>query len=434
MADPQHRPPEYTGEISDAEKMRRLPWSYLHNAANSAYAVLTFFGPVFILFLDELGLAKTRIGFLLSLLPFCGLVAPFIAPAVARAGVKRVYLLCWGARKGVTAGLLLVPWVLRQQGEGAAFLLVATVVALFALLRAVGETAWYPWVQELVPRAYRGQYTAINRIASLLAGSMCLFGASYALDRIPGVHRFTALIGIGVLAGFLCVLFGLKMPGGAPDKPRRAGPSPPMLGVLRDTRFLIYMAYTALALLTVHSMLMAFVPLFMKEQVGLSERQIILLQVGSSLSGLVSSYGWGFLADRHGSRPVLRISLAALLVLPIGWSLIPRFHFWSFPVALALGVFAGVASSGWWISDQRLLYVDLLEPEKRTQYMAMYYAWIGLVGGCGPLLAGVLLDTFSDLHGYVGFVAVHQYTPLFAASGLLLAAAAVLLSQLRLND
>ena len=45
-------------ELSDQEKIRRLPWFYGHSATNSVFTSLTFFGPVFVLFLGELGLPK----------------------------------------------------------------------------------------------------------------------------------------------------------------------------------------------------------------------------------------------------------------------------------------------------------------------------------------------------------------------------------------
>ena len=98
-------------ELSKHEKIRRLPWLYIHNSANSAFSVLTWFGPVFVLFLSEIGLPKTRIGILLSFLPFSGVIALFIAPMVARTGVRRVFLICWASRKFVTAFLLFTPWM-----------------------------------------------------------------------------------------------------------------------------------------------------------------------------------------------------------------------------------------------------------------------------------------------------------------------------------
>ena len=55
-------------ELSEEAKRRGLPWQLAHGALNSVFAYLTVFGPVFVLFLDELGLPKTQIGLLLSLM------------------------------------------------------------------------------------------------------------------------------------------------------------------------------------------------------------------------------------------------------------------------------------------------------------------------------------------------------------------------------
>ena len=82
-----------------------------------------------------------------------------------------------------------------------------------------------------------------------------------------------------------------RIPGGAPGKKPDITPLRATQRVLRDGRFLRYLGYTSLTLVTTQSMLMAFVPLFMKEQVGLSERQIILLQICGYVAGLLSSYG-----------------------------------------------------------------------------------------------------------------------------------------------
>ena len=42
-----------------------------------------------------------------------GVIAPFIAPWVSRAGNKRIFLFFYGARKIVAGSLLLAPWILR---------------------------------------------------------------------------------------------------------------------------------------------------------------------------------------------------------------------------------------------------------------------------------------------------------------------------------
>ena len=214
-----------TAQLSDAEAVRRLPWYYAHNGANNLFSVLTWFGPVFVLFLNELGLPKTRIGFLLSLLPFAGVVALFIAPAVARAGLKRVFLACWGLRKLVTAGLLLTPWVAARSSPDGAFLYVLGLMVLFALLRAVAETAWVPWAQEIVPAAVRGRVHGINNVVGLLCNSTALLCASWILGRGTGLDRFLYLIAAGVGFGVLCVLFGAAVPGGGRGHLRETAPT-----------------------------------------------------------------------------------------------------------------------------------------------------------------------------------------------------------------
>jgi hypothetical protein len=55
-----------TQEPTTVEKMRGLPWGIAADITNTIFVQFTFFGSVFILFLSELGLSKTQMGFLLS--------------------------------------------------------------------------------------------------------------------------------------------------------------------------------------------------------------------------------------------------------------------------------------------------------------------------------------------------------------------------------
>lgn len=411
---------------TDQEKIRRLPWLYAHSAGNSAFSVLTWFGPVFVLFLSEIGLPKTRIGILLSFLPFSGVVALFIAPAVARAGVRRVFLTCWAIRKGVTALLLLTPWIVGLYGADGAFLYVGGLIALFAALRAVGETAWYPWGQEIVPAPIRGRFQGITNVVTLMASTLALTVASHVLDSDTGLTRFVWLIGAGVVMGVFCVFAALPLPGGAPGGRSAVTHWQALWQALQDTRLRLFLAYTALVLVTMQSVFTAFVPLFMKEQVGLPSSRVVLLEVAAYTCGVLSSYLWGAWTDRAGSRPLVLI-LVGMAIVPVLWMAMPRHQDISFVVALCIAAVAGIATTGWWVVDQRLLYVDIVPPEKRTEYMAIYYAWIGLVGGCGPLIAGPLVDHFHGLTGRIGPLVLDPYSPLFVgAFGLILTSLSLL--------
>jgi hypothetical protein len=157
-----------TEHPSDEEKMRRLPWSIAFSASSSVFGALTYFGPVFVLFLSELGIPKTGIGLLLSMMPFAGLLALLLASAVARAGVKRVFVSFYFSRKVVTV----------FYGTGATFAYVGALVCVFAVCRAIAETAIYPWFQEIVPVSFRGRYQGINHTVSLATSALALAGAS----------------------------------------------------------------------------------------------------------------------------------------------------------------------------------------------------------------------------------------------------------------
>ena len=280
-------------EPTTAEKLRGLSWSIGLNAANTVFTQFTFFGAAFVLFLDRLGLSKSSIGFILSLIPFSGLIAPLVAPYTARFGYKRTFLLFF---------LLLTPWVVSRYGADAALLFVAGVVAVFSLARSVEETAYYPWNQEFVPASVRGKYSAMSNIFTALVGVLSVTVAGVVIERSSGLTGFMTLIAVGVLFGLLSVWCGLFIPGGAPVASTSQEPQRRDLGAaVRDRNFMRYLA--GLALITLATAPVAsFLPLYLGDQVGLSEGQVVLVQNGTLIGALVSSYLWGWTTDRYGSR------------------------------------------------------------------------------------------------------------------------------------
>jgi hypothetical protein len=207
--------PALPDEPTTVEKLRGLRWNVLGDSANTIFAQFTFFGSVFVLFLNELGLGKGQIGFMLSLFPFAGLVAPFISPAVARFGYKRTFITFWGARKAITALLLFVPWVLLTLGQTTALVFVALIAGGFALTRAIAETGKYPWTQEFVPNYLRGKFSAVSNVAMTITGLIAVSTAGYVLERNTELSGYMLLIGVGILFGLLGLWAYSRVPGGA---------------------------------------------------------------------------------------------------------------------------------------------------------------------------------------------------------------------------
>ena len=418
-----------------AEKIRKLPWSLFGAAANTVFAQFTVLGTVFVLFLNQLGLSASSIGFLLSLFPFFGLTALFTAPAVARFGYKRTYLTFWTVRKFFAAGLLLTPLILAQFGTAAASVFVAALVGGFAICRAVGETGSYPWIQEYIPASVRGKYSANENTVNTIANLAAVAVAAIVIGRTVGLTGFMILMAAGVVFGLVAVWGWSHLPGGAPlsggatHRPLRARLAAPA----RDPDFRLYLIGAALIALS-WGPLGSFLPLFMQDQVGLTASQVVWLQAGTMVGGLLSGYLWGWAADRYGSRPVMLSGLYMIAVLPIFWLVMPRNSPASLPIAMVVALLQGLVTLGWSIGSTRQLFVNLVPPEKKSDYMALNYAWMGLVGGISQVLGGRLIDLTRGLTGQVLFVHIDPYTLLFVAGVLLPVAAAVLLSRVRADS
>lgn len=421
-----------TSEPTTVDKLRALPWSIASNAALAVYLQLTFFGSVFVLFLNSLGLDTTQIGFLLSLLPFTGILALVLAPPIARFGYKRTWLTFFGLRTFVTAFLLFTPVVVTAYGTEAAMVYITAVVAIYALVRTVGVTAGFPWIQEYVPNSVRGKYTAANNFYSTIAGFLAITTASLVLARTVGLTGYMILIAVGVVFGFISVGLAAPIPGGAPIKADKAQPAPRrnIKDALRDSHMLRYLAGVGLFTLATVP-LGAFLPLYMQDQVGLPDSQVVLLQSGVMAGALVSSYLWGWAADRYGGRPVTLYGLAFRAALPVAWMLLPGTGAAALPIAIGVAAVQGFADVGWQVGATRLLYVSIVPTAKRDDYMAVYWAWLGLTGGLSQLLGGWLLTATENLSSTVAGIQLDPYTPLFLLGITLPIAAIFVLRRIR---
>lgn len=423
-------------EPTTTEKMRGLPWSLAANAMNSVFAQFTFFGSVFVLFLSELSISNTQIGFLLALFPFMGLVAPFIAPAVARFGYKRTYVTFWGLRKVITAFLLLVPWVVVQFGQQAAALFITFITAGFGLCRAIAETGYYPWIQEFVPGSIRGKYSATNNVISSLASVAAVAVATYVLGLALGMNRFMLLFAAGTIFGFVSVWMFSRIPGGAPvpdSGDQRTGTYRAMLTAAKDRNLLKYLFGIALISFGVGP-LYAFLPIFMKDQVGLSESGIVSLTTALLVGGLVSSHLLGWSADRYGSMPVMLSGVLMKILLPFGWLLMPRHTEASLAFALVIAFFHGISDIAWAVGSGRLLFVSVVPAARKTEYMAVYYAAVGIIGGVSQVVGGGLLDAFQTISGQFLFITLDPFTPLMIASIVLPALSVLVFQRVRADS
>lgn len=415
--------PELPRDVS-----RRLAWLTAHFTCTAAFAKLTAFGPTFPLLLRQLQLDEGQIGVVLALIPFCQLVAPGITPLVARIGFRRSFLLFYTLRQVFLAGLLLTP--LAAPGPGA-FLWVSGCIFLFGIGRATAEVGVYPWLQEIIPNDVRGKFNAVMTTLATAAGMGAAALGGAVIRGATDIRPYLTLIGMGIcfaLAGVLLLLpvrtGGVRRDGYGP-KAHRAE----MHHALRDANFTAYLAAAVGAILA-SSALFGFLPLFLKEEVRFPAEQAVWLDMAVSLGGMLASFPAGWIADRQGSKPVMRVGLG-LMVLAPPLLLLLRAAGPSLPVAATAIALAGAASTAWLVAMDRYFFVGAVPPERSAGYTAVYYSAIGLAGGLGPMLAGFLVRAGRS-GGWVGSGPLASpYAPLFGWCMLLLLVATTQLARLR---
>jgi MFS family permease len=369
---------------------------------------------------------------LLSLIPFAGLVAPVAASWVGRFGLRRTFVVFWAARKVAFTLILFVPAILHTLGAEFAFWWVAVIVLLFSLCRAIAETGFYPWLQEIIPNKIRGQVWAILTTVSTLGSLAALAVAGNIIDRMQGIERFMLLFAAGLVFGILGVVSYAMLPGGASleEETALSSRSTEMRHALHDRNYIQFML--TLALISIGGSIGgSFVALYANEQVGLSTGNVVLLSIGSSFGALIATYPMGWAADRYGSRTMMVIGLALSVLMPLGWIIMPRHDEASLPVAMAFSFIGAVVGAAWGTGSTRYLFSNAVPPEQKTGYLAVWYAWSAIIGGSGPLLAGWFLHLFEGVSGYVLGFPIDAYTPLFIFNALTILIGLVLISRVR---
>jgi HEAT repeat protein len=172
----------------------------------------------------------------------------------------------------------------------------------------------------------------------------------------------------------------------------------------------------------------------MREEVGLAESAIVLLTNGNLVGGLIAGYLWGWASDRYGSKPVMMSGLAIRLLLPVFWFLMPRQSEWSLYAALGIAGLQGIADVGWSIGAARLLFVSVTPSAQSMEYLALYYAWAGLVTGVSQALGGSILDLADSIRGQIGPLTIDPYIVLQAGALVLTLIAVLLLSHVRADS
>ncbi len=419
---------------TNVEKLRAIPIIIVATFLRSIY-LLTVTGTVFVLFLDELGIDKARIGVVMSIAPFIGIISLVIVPIVERSGLKRTTKIFWMLRVLITILIPVTPLIMKYTGETGVFVWLSATQCAFAVSGYIAVTAYASWYQELVPDRLRGKTAAINFIGIGLSTIITLAAAGYITDRFAGLKPFVFLMIGGLVIGFVAEVVLSRLPGGQPILRQEHHKTHLQFikDALCDKNFMLMMAALVLINIAVFGA-GAFVPLYQKQILGLSASQIMFSAMCYSVAVLGAYYFYGWAADRYGAKPVLIFGIANLVPSGIFWYLtkLPAGNEGRFAATIFVAVFFALTQAGWVIGFDRYVYNTLIPVGKKTSYLSIQHAVGGVAAGVGPLVTGWLIEICKPLNSTtIMGVKLDAYIPFFVLYGVLTFASVMLLKRLK---
>ena len=282
------------------------------------------------------------------------------------------------------AGLVLVAlWAVPGPvGLGLALVL----VGLRGLLQQVGNTAWWPLVQDSTAGDALGGFLARMRFRQRLVEMGFPILVGIYLGGQPSSGRFAPLFALGVGATLLTLpwIRGIgERVGEQPD----GGLARRLWQTLRYSAMRRYALY-ALVRAWLLAASQPFWIVVLTDR-GMPAGIFVWMTAVGALGNVCGLHAWGRLVDRHGSRPLLTITLVAEAVLGLAWLGLPGGVLWSTAWAVGLYLAWGALEGGNQMGQSRAMMDAVpagLQAEGFT--LAMYVSALG--GVCGGLAGGLV--------------------------------------------
>jgi len=146
-------------------------------------------------------------------------------------------------------------------------------------------------------------------------------------------------------------------------------------------------------------------------ELGLGQQHLIGAFVLVQFLGIPTTFAWGAVADRIGTRPAIQLTLAIYAAISVcGYFMTRPWHFWALASGVALVQGGSQALS-------RSLFAVLVPPERSSEFFG-FYALSGRLGTIlGPLLFAVVAQTAGTSRA-----AILSLVVFFVVGGLLVSA------------
>jgi len=341
-------------------------------------------GPLFPLYLESLGASEIQIGMVISTASVAATALMFPSGVlIDRVGKKRMLL--------ASVVLSTVPLVLMARAGG--WVAVTPLYMVFSAAFSLFVPSRMAMIAERATQGNRATLFGILNMAWPISGILAPALSGFVVENYGWMLPF--YIAGGIMAVSILPTLMLKEGRGPVVEVAEEGKR----GSLRDPRYLGFMALFFVfhvAMSTGQGCVYTVLPLFLKNEVGLTASTIGLFFTGSSVLTLFTQYPSGWLADRYGRK---RLILACIAPIPILYGVWPLVDSWV--VLLVLNSLAFGLWSMTWPASLAMLS-DFVPPELRGSAFGVRMTGVRLGFTLGPLFGGYL---YSGMGGSSVFMA-----------------------------
>jgi len=278
------------------------------------------------------------------------------------------------------------------------------------------------WLSELVPEDIRGRFWGRRNAIGGLCGMVLVLSGGRFIDRFEQEGGFGWLFGVALLLGLGFLICVSLLP-----PPKARAKQPPRFAEvfripLRNPAFrqlLIFLVFLDSSL----TLAGPFYSLYLLEHLGLSYSRIALCSSLYTAFNLITTPFWGYLLDRHGHAPVLRLTGFGMTWVLLLWIFATREQ--PAPIFVAYGL-SGLIFSGLTLAPMNLT-LKLAPEEHRQLYSSLFLGFSALTGSIAPLVGAQIMDAAQGWEASVGPLRLVNFHLLFLIACTLRLVASLLL-------
>ncbi|MEK6647643.1 MAG: MFS transporter [Candidatus Firestonebacteria bacterium] len=398
--------------LSEIEVSKAIKRNIIAGCFGYVFITATITGGIFLTgFALRLGANSFQIGLLSAFPLFAQIMQLFSSYYIEQSGQrKEIWFKLEFIRRLLWIFIVIVPFIIARSNSFAHANSLWSQVGIFALLgvtlfssliSSFAIPIWLSWLSDIIPSEKLGKFWG-NRTAIL--SSVALISSlifARVIDLFPkennlhGFLGFTIIFGIAILFGELDLLIYRSIP---EPQMQRSAKKTEFFNLIKEPfghhnfrKYLIFVIIWVFA----GSLITPFVMVYFIEHLKINYFTISFLVSIQTITGIVFSGIWGYLADKFGYKSILNIYIVGIIWTPLVYLFVTQENYLFILVPFFL--LTGIANSAWVIATTGFV-LGLSPREHKSIFIAVFHATVGLIAGLAPIIAGAILQFTKSFH------------------------------------